>query len=378
MGQGIINYQIVISLILLFILINLLVNLRSLKKLKRGEKPYIKPPLVSVLVPARNESEDIEKCVISLLNQDYPNFEILVLDDNSKDDTIVKLQKIKEKYPHLKIYSADALPGGWTGKNFACHILSRYAKGEWLLFTDADTVHKKDSISSSIDAAIKEKAELLSIMPDLEMETISEKLYMPLVHFALLSFLPLGLMNDIRNPKAVIALGPFMFINAEFYRKIGGHKKIKNEIVDDLKLAREVKRNGGRVILMDGQDKVSLRFYKNFKDLWNGFSKNSFGAFDNSSLILLIFLSINFCLYVLPYFLFISGILKLELSFFPTLQVLLITLHRFFLSIRFKTNPWLILLHPVSVLLGSLIAFNSMLITLFNKPILWKERVYRP
>jgi chlorobactene glucosyltransferase len=375
-------YNIIVTVILLAILLNLLNNLESLKHLKKEEKPYTKhslvePSFVSVLIPARNESKNIERCIISLLNQDYPNYEIIVLDDNSEDDTMEKLQKIKGEYPNLIIHSGEPLLEGWTGKNFACYTLSRYAKGKWLLFTDADTVHAQNSISSSIATIQRENAELLSLMPCLVMKSFSEKLFMPLAHFALLSFLPLKMMNTIKEPRAVIAMGPFMLINAEFYRRMGGHEKNKSEIVDDLKLAQEVKKNGGKVVFMDGSDEVSVRFYTNFKDLWNGFSKNSFAAFDNSPLILLLFLSFNFCLYLLPYFLFLSGILKFQLTLFPFLQVSLITLHRFVLSLRFKINLWLIILHPLSLLFGFLIALNSMQLTLLNKAVFWKERVYR-
>ena len=370
-------YNVIITTVLLAILFNLLNNLRALKSIKTGERKFTGSPLVSVLVPARNEGENIEKCILSLLEQDYPNYEVIVLDDNSEDNTLIKLEKIKEEYPHLKIFSNDVLLDGWTGKNFSCHTLSRYAKGEWLLFTDADTVHSSDSIASSIEAIITERAELLSIMPELVMKSPSEKLFMPLVHFALLSFLPLGLMNTIKDSRAVLALGPFMLINAKFYRKIGGHEKIKDKIVDDLRLAQEVKRNSGKVVFMDGQDIVSVRFYKNFKDLWNGFSKNSFGAFDNSPLILIIFLSLNFAIYVLPYLLFISGILKFQLYLFPSLQVFLITLHRYTLSVRFRINLWLIFLHPAALIFGILIALNSMQLALLNKAMVWKERIYR-
>ncbi|MEO0293565.1 MAG: glycosyltransferase [candidate division WOR-3 bacterium] len=370
-------YNFVVTGLLLVILINLLNNLRLLKSFKGSNKRNKKMPFVSVLIPARNESGNIEKCVLSILEQDYPNFEVMVFNDNSLDDTLMKLERIKEKYPQLKIYTNDFLPPGWTGKNFACHFLSKYAKGEWLLFTDADTVHSQDSISLAVNSAIEEKADLLSIMPDLVMGTLSEKLFIPLVHFAFFSFIPLGLMNSIKNPNVVIALGPFMLINSKFYRKIGGHEKIKDKIVDDLELAKEVKRNGGKVVFMDGREKVSLRFYDNFKDLWNGFSKNSFGAFNNSIIAFLLFISFILSLYLFPIFSFVLGIVRFKLGFFSTIQFFLILLHRYFLSARFKINYWLIFLHPFALIFALLIALNSMRLTLLNKAVTWKGRIYR-
>lgn len=369
-------YQSIVTIFLFAILINLLNNLRLLKHLPAKKKSFKNPPLVSVLIPARNEGKNIERCIKSLVNQDYPNVEIIVYDDNSEDDTLVKLKRLQSKYPRLKVYSGKPLPEGWTGKNFACYTLSQYAQGEWLLFTDSDTLHRQGSISSSIIVATDKKAELLSIMPDIVIKTFAEKLFMPLVQFALLSFLPLGLINVVKEPRAVIAIGPFMLLNAEFYRKIGGHKVIKDKIVDDLCLAQEVKKNGGKVVFFDGSDKVSVRFYDNIIDLWNGFSKNSFGAFENSPLILLSFLTFNFCLYILPYFLFLSGILRLQIYLFPSMQILLITAQRFFLSLRFRTKPLLIFLHPFSMILGFLIALNSMRLALLGRAVVWKERVY--
>ena len=230
MGQGVMIYNIIITVVLMAILMNLLNNLSILKTLKKGKTILKEPPPVSVLVPARNESGNIEKCIISLLNQDYPNFEIIVLDDNSLDDTFLKLQKIKEKYPHLNIYSNEVLLEGWTGKNFACHTLSRYANGDWLLFTDADTVHSRDSISSSVEAIIEEKAELLSLMPDLVMKTVSEKLFMPLVHFALLSFLPLGIMNSFKDPRAVIALDLLCLLTLNFIERLEVMKRLRMKL----------------------------------------------------------------------------------------------------------------------------------------------------
>lgn len=371
-------YNIIVTIILLAILLNLLNNLRLFRPVSKRKRSFINPPLVSILVPARNESENIEKCITSLVNQDYPNIEILILDDNSDDDTLIKLQKLKERYPKIKVFVGDDLPEGWTGKNYACHTLSQYAKGEWFLFTDSDTVHQKDSISSTVNSVLKKKAKLLSIIPDIVIKTLPEKLFIPLVHFALLSFLPLKFINTLKEPRVVIALGPFMLINAKFYKKIGGHEKIKDKIVDDFRLAQEVKRHHGRIALMDGKDIVTVRFYKDFKSLWSGFSKNSFGVFDDSPQILLVFLAFNFCLYILPYVLFFTGIIKFQLSLFPFFQLLLITLHRLVISVKFRINPLFILIHPVSVILGFLIVLNSMRITLLNRTLSWKERIYSP
>jgi chlorobactene glucosyltransferase len=369
-------YNMVITFFLIAILLNLLSNLKILKQLKKRRKPLAESPLVSILVPARNEEENIERCIISLMQQDYENFELIVLDDKSHDDTPLILRKLMGEFPKIKIIQGEELPQGWTGKNFACHTLSKSAKGEWLAFTDADTVHKEDSISSALHSALRERAKLVSALPNIVMKTAPEKLFSPLIYFALMSFVPLGIINTHKYEKVVIALGPFMFINAEFYRKIGGHESIKDEILDDFRLAQQVKKFGGKYSLLDGRDKITVRFYKDIGSAWVGFSKNSFGAFENQPLVLLPFLAFCVCLYIIPYVTFVRGLLHDKLLLYPFFQVLLVTLHTFLIAVRFKFNRFLIIFHPLSVSFWSLVVLNSMRLTLTNKSLAWKERHY--
>jgi chlorobactene glucosyltransferase len=372
----VILYNIVITFFLIAILLNLLSNLKILKQLRKRRKALPDPPLVSILVPARNEEENIERCVRSLVNQDYAHYEIIVLDDKSDDDTPLLLQQLKREFPEINVVSGDDLPDGWTGKNFACHTLSKCAKGEWLAFTDADTVHKKDSISCALHSALRVRAKLISVLPKIVMKTGPEKLFTPLIYFALMSFVPLGFINTKKYEKVVIALGPFMLINAAFYRMIGGHEAIKDEILDDFRLAQQVKVYGGKYALLDGRDKITVRFYKDLRSVWVGFSKNSFGAFENQPLILLPFLAFCVCLYIIPHVTFVRGLLQHELRLYPFFQVLLVTLHTFLIAVRFKFNRFLIVFHPLSVFLWALIVLNSMRLTLTNKSLAWKERRY--
>lgn len=369
-------YNTIVIIALVLILLNLINNLRLLSPLSTGKDNLKNFPPVSVLVPARNEEKNIEKCVLSLVKQDYPNFELIILDDNSEDDTYKILCKLKKKYPLVKIVTGKGVPREWTGKNFACYSLSKYAKGEWFLFTDADTVHRKNSISSVVNSAIKNRAEFISVIPDIVIESIPEKIFTPLIHFALLSFLPLKIVNMSRYKRVVIAMGPFMLINADFYRKIGGHESIKNEILDDFRLAQLVKKYGGKAILMDGKENVTVRFYEKFTSVWNGFSKNSFGAFENSPIILLPFLFSCLCLYFFPYLFFFYGLAHSHIEFLPLFQIILILLHAYIITRRFKMHPALIFLHPISVILWELIVLNSMRLTFLNRSLRWKQRLY--
>ncbi|GAI00092.1 unnamed protein product [marine sediment metagenome] len=146
-------YQYIITVILLFILANFLINnilFKDTSRFKLPENILAQKPLISILIPARNEEENIKRCIISLLKQDYENIEILVLDDNSTDYTARIVLELSQKDPRVKLYSGGPLKKGWLGKSYACHQLSKYAKGDYLIFTDADTLHFPNSISSSV------------------------------------------------------------------------------------------------------------------------------------------------------------------------------------------------------------------------------------
>jgi len=149
---------------LLLIFMNLIQNLRRLREQEKI-KPENPLPLVSVLIPARNEERNIKNCVASLLRADYPKLEIIVLDDNSSDGTYRILRELSEHHENLRVIKGKKLPPGWNGKNWACHQLSQAARGEWFLFTDADTVHKPHSVSTALGVAQKRKSVFITCIP---------------------------------------------------------------------------------------------------------------------------------------------------------------------------------------------------------------------
>ena len=367
--------ELFITIIILVLLFNFFNNMKVLSKPKR-KRLSEDTPLISILVPARNEEDNIEPCLLSLLHQDYPNTEVIVLDDNSSDRTTEIIESLISKYPKLKLIYGRSLPEGWTGKNFACHQLAFYSRGDWLLFTDADTIHSPYSVSSVFNAVKDSDIDLLSLIPHIRAETFAEKLFMPLIPFAFLVFLPIGLMNRVKDFRVTAAIGPFILIKRDFYFKIGGHKAIKDKLLDDFCLAQLTKLSGGRVSLLDGSEIVSVRFYKNLKEIWNGFSKNAFGAIGGSLPTLLTFLFINILVFILPYYLLWEGIFKGHSINLPLLQVLLISLIRGIISLRFRTNFLMIFLHPVSMIFGIVIALNSARIALLKKVVEWKGRFY--
>ncbi|MCK4448870.1 MAG: glycosyltransferase, partial [Candidatus Marinimicrobia bacterium] len=225
--------QIITILILLVLLIISLTNLRNFRKLGNYPSPdhY---PFVSILVPARNEEGKISSCINSLLAQNYPDFEIIVLLDHSKDRTENILQEIAAKNKRLRILTGKPLPSVWLGKHWACHQLAQAAKGELLLFTDADTVHKPDSLRESVAAMIAENADLLTALPKEKVSSLSEKIILPLMPFGVSSILPIKIAHSVKSPLLSITIGQFMLFKRKAYEKIGGYSAVRDNIADDM------------------------------------------------------------------------------------------------------------------------------------------------
>jgi chlorobactene glucosyltransferase len=236
-------------------------------------------PRVSALIPARNEAKTIEGCVRSLLAQSYPDLEVIALDDGSTDDTGQLLDRLAVEYPRFRtLHAGDDPLAGWNGKSYACHRLAGEATGEWLLFTDADTLHVSESVAQGIALATRLDAALLSVMPYQRVRTWSERVMVSFI----LDFLPLVTV-DLRamwrgQGKRVVANGQYLLVRAERYREVGGHASVAAALVDDFALAQRFHAAGYTVALVDGAHLLSCRMYRGSRAVWNGFSKNLLGA----------------------------------------------------------------------------------------------------
>jgi chlorobactene glucosyltransferase len=233
-------------------------------------------PIVSVLVPARNEAQSIERCVRSLLAQRYPSFEVLVLNDRSTDQTGDILSGLAAGDARLRVLEGRPLPGGWVGKCWALHQAAAQARGEWLLCVDADTTHHPAALASALTFAEQHGADLLSLGPRQELGTFWERALLPAIFGIILT--AGGSLLEVNDPRRPLAKanGQFMLFRAEAYRGIGGHESVKDEIVEDFALARRVKGTGHRLLLADGRELVSTRMYRSLGEIWEGFSKNAY------------------------------------------------------------------------------------------------------
>ena len=227
------------------------------------------PPEVSIVIPARNEEASLASCLESLVGQTGVVFEVIVVNDHSTDRT----REIAVSFPNVKVMDAPPLPPGWTGKNNALIAGMAQARGEWLLFTDADTVHVPDSLARALKEAKAGQAALLSYSPEQVVSGFWEKAVMPVIFAELAAHYRPAEVSDANSPAAA-ANGQYILIRREAYDAIGGHAAVADKILEDVELARAVKRSGRKILFRLGADAVRTRMYRNFSQLREGWTKN--------------------------------------------------------------------------------------------------------
>ena len=231
--------------------------------------PSENAPVVSIIVPARNEEACLGTCLQSLVAQTGISFEIIVVDDDSTDRTA----EIARSFSGIDVIAAGPLPEGWTGKNNAMSAGAKVAKGKWLLFTDADTVHQPGSLARAVAEAEQHGAALLSYSPEQEVHGFWEKAVMPVIFAELATSYPPEAVNDATSPIAA-ANGQYLLISREAYDAVGGHAAVAGDLLEDVAVARLVKRSGRKIFFRYGGDAVCTRMYRNFAQLREGWTKN--------------------------------------------------------------------------------------------------------
>lgn len=250
-------------------------------------------PLVSVLIPARNEEENIGNILNDLLVQKYRNIEVIVFNDQSEDRTAEIVTFFTVRGNTIKIIESPGLPEGWLGKNFACHSLSRMAEGEYFLFLDADVRISGNVIGRAVAFSEKMKLDLISAFPKQLIKTPGERITVPVMNYILLSLLPLVLVRKSGYSSLAAANGQFMFFRASVYREFLPHEVIRSNMVEDIQIARMFKKAGRKVSCLLGDDDLACRMYRGFSEAVDGFSKNVIAFFGNSFLLAVIFFLIT-------------------------------------------------------------------------------------
>lgn len=358
----------------------LLIEISNLWLMRRARRhPSVSSyPKVSVLIPARNEERAIAACVRSLLAQNYPNFEVLVLDDHSTDATLEILQELARADARLGVLSGSALPPGWMGKSWACTQLARQAGGALLLFTDADTVFAPNALGELVRSMQGEQADLLTGFPRQEVVTWGERLIVPFFSWVAYTFLPLVVAYRLRMPGLSTAVGQMMMFRREAYEVTGGHERIRASIVEDLDLTRQVKAAGLRWRVVEVADLISCRMYTTSQEAFEGFAKNYFAAFGFRVLpYLLMFgwLGIMFWLPIGLLALWAAGrvtYMPLELTELAACMVLALLLW-LTAYVYLRVPGWLALFYPLTLWVVFAVGANSLLDSLTGR-LRWKDR----
>ncbi|HEU5227178.1 MAG TPA: glycosyltransferase [Ktedonobacteraceae bacterium] len=347
-------------------------------------------PLASIIVPARNEEQNIRRCVQSLLEQDYANYEVIVVDDESTDRTGEILDELVATHPHgnrLWVLRLRDLPEGWAGKPHALHMGCQEARGEWLLFTDADTWHAPNALRSSLTQAIHERADLLTLGSTQELPTFWDKVLMPMAFLGISMLYPPKLVNDSRS-KVAIANGQYILIKRTVYTRLGGYARpeLKGTLLDDRDLARLIKEHGYKLRFVDGRGLVSVHMYHGFKDIWRGWRKNAYlgnrGGIAFFVLQLIGLPMVSVVPFLLPLLAYMTrkrrkaGISAAEAQTAATLELSSLLAYRTWLNKQLCV-PWIYsLFHPLAGIIFEGILAESAWRILTRSGVDWRGRYY--
>jgi chlorobactene glucosyltransferase len=341
-------------------------NLFSAPVLKETSERSNPQKIVSVLIPARNEEKNIEKCIKGLLIQDYRHKEIIVLDDNSTDKTYTLASSFSKS--NVRVLRGKELPSDWLGKNWACMQLAQEAKGEYLLFVDADVELTQKVISSAVYELEKSNVTLLSIFPTQIIKSFGELLIVPLMNWLLLTFLPLRFVYTSSSKSFVAANGQFMLWRKDDYLNLGGHQVVKYKVVEDMELARLVKQNKLKVKTMLGGKLVFCRMYDSFNQAYSGFAKNFYAGFSLPPFLFIVIVLFLFVVFTLPFLFLMRPVHSFIL-------IALILIVRVSVSTVSKQNLFVnVLLHSIQMLFMFWIGIVS-LIKFKKNQLVWKQRI---
>ena len=383
----------IISIFTIFLTIFLLNFRKVITYYDYDEPPVIenlegKTPLVSIIVPMRNEEKNTRCCIGSLFSQNYPNFEIIAVDDWSKDNTLNILKELASIHNNLRVMEGNAVPKDWVGKSYALWQGVKQAKGDWLLFVDADTASEPCMLTSVIKYVDENKIDMLSISPFQVLETFWERVIQPVVLSSIYYAFPYRIINDPRS-KIAAANGQFILIRQSVYKAIGGHSAVKNRIVEDVALANLVKGRGYRLHFVRGKRLIKTRMYTNFGEIWEGWTKNIFFELGRKWRRVIFSIVILLACGFIPPILFTWSVVKVFFQGAYTLPSLLILAESTFLLVLIIYNSWrqatklfaipgyYSFTVPLGILIYVAIILSSAYKVASGMGVTWKERVYR-
>jgi len=345
------------------------------------------PPsgLVSIIMPAKDEEANVAAALETLLAQDYPDIEIIVVDDRSRDRTAEIVRAAAARDVRVRLVQVRELPPGWFGKPHAMQAGAREARGGWLLFVDADCRQAPHSVRAAVNFLAKRGGEMLSLWPVLEMHGFWENAIQPVAGSVLVAWFRPAWVNNPRR-RAAFANGQYILIRRDTYEALGGHGAVRDEIVEDIALARLAKRRGHRLWNAIGQDLFTTRMYDSLRAMYKGWTRIYCGAF--KSVWRLLGVMTLTCLFTLAPFAalaaaaaamaagdsrpFTAALFALALA---TAALVLVTMRRYFLAGR--ANPWYLFFYPPAVVMVMAFQFGAMMRALGLRGVTWRGTTYK-
>lgn len=365
-----------ITLALLGMWVFALINAATFPRLVRPLGSAAEQPALSVLIPARNEARVIQSAVASLLAQDYPAFDLHILDDHSSDNTADLARSAGGNDPRLHIHQGADLPPGWLGKNWACHQLAEHSTGTLLLFTDADVTWQPGALAAVVAEAQRSNADLLTVWPTQITESWGERLIVPLMTLVVMGYLPLPLVHHTPWRIFAAANGQGLLFRREAYHKFDGHRAVRNQVLEDVSLSRKVKFAGLRLRMVDGGELVQCRMYRDWRETVDGYAKNILAGYGNSVAALILATLFHWAVFLWPW-IWLMGSWG---PAWPGWPLGLITAGlgiRAFTAARMHQRPGDALLMPISVTIMTGIATKAIWWHIRHGGPIWKGRVVR-
>jgi chlorobactene glucosyltransferase len=365
-------------ILVLGVVVYLTLNLIHLVRVDEVRGPLPNSPFISVCVPARNEARGIHACLTSLLNQNYPHFEVIAVNDHSTDATGDIIQSLASEYSNLHVIEGQNLPSDWLGKPFALHQAVNKTKGDYLVFTDADPVFQPHALTTAVHTMTTRDLDMLTLMPGTEFGSFWERAVQPVI-FGFIA--ALSRFKKINSPDHTTAMGfgAFIMVKKDVYEKIGGHESVKHEVLEDVMLAKRAKKAGCKLLAADAKAIFSIRMYHSLEEIWTGWRKNIFIAMKKSIVRAVYHLCVVLGFLVTPWLVLLgnilagTGILWTGIAFVAWLMTMTASIHLCDELCLQRRNA---LLFPLGAIVMSAIMINSMRQVLVKKETEWRGRKY--
>jgi chlorobactene glucosyltransferase len=349
-------------------------------------RDLVDPPLVSIIVPARNEEANIAECLDSLVAQSYPRREVIVVDDRSEDGTADVVRGHQARFGEVRLVQVSQLPPGWTGKTHALAQATREARGEWFLFVDADIRLDPDNLASTLTYVREHGLEFLSLLPRADCRSFWEGVLQPLLGIMLMLRFPLSAVND-PSQSCAFANGQYILIRRSTYEALGGHTAVSGELLEDIALAQRAKAQRLPLAVVHGYRIASVRMYGSFPDIWRGWRRIYIHALGRRARSLLLSAGLIVLFSLNPLALALAGVLGLLVgaeggawlaaAAVGVVQVvaMMSLVYRMYRQLILAQARYL-LFYPVAMLVGLGLFLDALLSLITRRELVWRGTAY--